>query len=143
LIYLISQITRLGDVCVTPMSVNWSCKLADWVGQAQGYPNMCFLPGEIDGPSVSSLYGDCVFDTHTHGSIALAREILKASAGENALSLAPLRNSLIQVRRTWICSSINLPRFIANIAPLLKFISKDVTMKTTFLETLSIYIYSL
>lgn len=97
LAFLISQITRLGDVCVTPMSINWSCKLADWVGQAQGYPNMCFLPGEIEGPSVASLYGDCVFDTHTDGSIDLAREILKASEGENGLSHAPLRNSIIQV----------------------------------------------
>lgn len=91
------QITRFGDVCVTPMSMNWNCKLADWVGQAKGYPNMCFLPEEINGPEAAFLYGDCIFDTHTAGSLALADEILTASKSKNSLRKAPRRNSFLSV----------------------------------------------
>jgi len=89
------HITRFGDVCVSPMSINWSCKLADWVGQAEGYPDMCFLPEEVSGPQAAYLYGDCIFDTHTKGSLALADEILAAAATKNSLSEAPLRNTIL------------------------------------------------
>lgn len=90
------KIVRFGDVCVSPMAMNWNCKLADWVGQAKGYPNMCFLPEEIDGPQAAYLYGDCIFDTHTKGSLALADEILAASKLKNSLNMAPLRNTILQ-----------------------------------------------
>lgn len=90
------KITRFGDVCVTPMSINWSCKMADWVGQAKGYPDMCFLPEEINGPEVAALYGDCIFDTHTKGSLALADELLAAASTKNSLNKAPLRNTILQ-----------------------------------------------
>ena len=48
-------------MCVTPWSMNWSCKLADWVDQCAAYPNQCNLPVEEDGPQVAPLYGQCVF----------------------------------------------------------------------------------
>jgi hypothetical protein len=79
------------------MAMNWNCKQADWVDQAKGYPNMCFLPEEIDGPQAAYLYGDCIFDTHTKGSLTLADEILAASMLKNSLNMAPLRNTILQV----------------------------------------------
>jgi len=79
--------------------MNWNCKLADWVGQAKGYPDMCFLPEEVNGPQDAFLYGDCIFDTHTKGSLALADEILAAAATKNSLSAAPLRNTILQVSK--------------------------------------------
>ncbi|XP_024385844.1 uncharacterized protein [Physcomitrium patens] len=90
------KITRLGDVCVTPMSMNWNCKLADWIGQAKGYPDLCFSPEEINGPTAAYLYGDCIFDTHTAGSLALADEILAASITSSSIRQAPLRNTFLQ-----------------------------------------------
>ncbi len=54
---------RVGDVCITPVSVNWVCKKSTWTLQAEGYPNQCFRPQEVAGPNATQLYGECVFAT--------------------------------------------------------------------------------
>ena len=36
-----TQITREGDICISPWAVNWDCKLADWDQQCAGFPNVC------------------------------------------------------------------------------------------------------
>lgn len=53
----------VGDVCITPVSVNWVCKKSTWTLQAEGYPNQCFRPQEVAGPNATQLYGECVFAT--------------------------------------------------------------------------------
>jgi hypothetical protein len=45
--------SRLGDIAVTPYSVNWQCKLASWTEQCTGYPNICNYPIEEAGPLVT------------------------------------------------------------------------------------------
>ena len=43
----------LGDVAITPYSVNWQCKLASWTEQCTGFPNVCTYPIEEAGPTVT------------------------------------------------------------------------------------------
>jgi hypothetical protein len=43
----------LGDVAITPYSVNWQCKLASWTEQCTGFPNVCTYPVEEAGPTVT------------------------------------------------------------------------------------------
>ena len=43
----------LGDVAITPYSVNWQCKLASWSEQCTGFPNVCTYPVEEAGPVVT------------------------------------------------------------------------------------------
>ena len=43
----------LGDVAVTPFSVNWQCKLASWTEQCTNFPNVCTYPIEDAGPTVT------------------------------------------------------------------------------------------
>ncbi|EIE20765.1 hypothetical protein COCSUDRAFT_43682 [Coccomyxa subellipsoidea C-169] len=71
--------TRLGDIAVTPFSVNWQCKLASWTEQCTGFPNICTYPTEEAGPLVRSLYGQCIFSTKTAASTELADEVLAAA----------------------------------------------------------------
>ncbi|KAK9901676.1 hypothetical protein WJX75_007959 [Coccomyxa subellipsoidea] len=71
--------TRIGDIAVTPFSVNWQCKLASWNEQCTGYPNICTYPTEEAGPLVRSLYGQCVFSSKTAANTALADEVLAAA----------------------------------------------------------------
>lgn len=52
---------RVGDVCVSPFSVDWVCKKSSWSWQAAGWPNQCFRPQESQGPNATYLYGECQF----------------------------------------------------------------------------------
>lgn len=51
----------LGDICVSPYSLNWACALAEWGPQCAGYPNQCYAPVDYLGPTADFLYGKCVF----------------------------------------------------------------------------------
>ena len=49
----LSLAAGLGDVAITPYSVNWQCKLASWTEQCTGFPNVCTYPIEEAGPIVT------------------------------------------------------------------------------------------
>lgn len=89
--------TRLGDVAVTPYSVNWECKDASWTEQCNNFPNVCTYPVEEAGPTVSSLYGQCIFSMKTAANTALADEIIAATQSpQYAASAAGLQNTFNQ-----------------------------------------------
>mmetsp|Transcript_8826 Transcript_8826/g.29203 ORF Transcript_8826/g.29203 Transcript_8826/m.29203 type:complete len:478 (+) Transcript_8826:283-1716(+) len=69
------EIMGIGDVCVTPFSVNFDCHKSTWESDSKDYPNICNLPGQEAGPDRADLFGDCIYT----GSVALADEILAAS----------------------------------------------------------------
>lgn len=71
----------MGDVCVSPLSVDWVCKKASWSQQCQGYPNVCSLPQEATGPDAAELYGQCIFSAVAQHSLALADELMAAAKG--------------------------------------------------------------
>ncbi|BDA42288.1 hypothetical protein COCOBI_03-1750 [Coccomyxa sp. Obi] len=104
--------TRLGDIAVTPYSVNWQCKLASWTEQCTGFPNICTYPTEEAGPLVRSLYGQCIFSTKTAASTALADELLAAAKtplfAANALKLqADFNKTLLDYETTyWNLTSV-------------------------------------
>ncbi len=52
-----------GDVCVSPLAVNWVCKKADWDQQCHDFPNLCSLPQETSGVYVCGGVGgySCVW----------------------------------------------------------------------------------
>lgn len=64
----------VGDVCISPVSVNWVCKKSTWTLQSQGFPNQCFRPREVAGPNATSLYGECLFATDNVGTGVRAHE---------------------------------------------------------------------
>ena len=69
-------IARIGDVCITPMAVNWDCKKSSWSQQAAGYPNVCTHLAEDSSPVNESLHGMCLFGSPLPSSLALANKIL-------------------------------------------------------------------
>ena len=77
--------------------MNWECKLASWTGQCDLYPNICTYPVEEAGPTVTSLYGQCIFSTKTSASTALADELAAGTKtpqfAANALQLQAAFNS--------------------------------------------------
>jgi hypothetical protein len=83
----------MGDVCVSPLSVDWVCKKASWSQQCQGYPNVCSLPQEAAGPDAAELYGQCIFSAAAQHSLALADELLAAAKGPYAQ---------LKVRVAWV-----------------------------------------
>ncbi|GFR47452.1 hypothetical protein Agub_g9177, partial [Astrephomene gubernaculifera] len=98
------KIVRVGDVCVSPVSVNWVCKKASWGQQAAGYPNQCFRPGEAAGPEAAALYGDCIFGPdNLDANLALSDALLSAAASPAARSSTPRRSPLVLAteRRYW------------------------------------------
>lgn len=89
------KITRLGDVCVSPYSMNFNCKLADYAAQVVGAPNLCALPLEDVGPSASYLYGDCVFATPDKKSVALTKRVFAAVTSAKAKLAMPKRTKKV------------------------------------------------
>lgn len=87
---------RIGDICVSPFSVNWDCRQASWQQTAAGFPNECTYPAQNYGPADSFLYGQCQFTDVTPQQLALSDEVLAASASRS--NELPIRNSVIQVR---------------------------------------------
>eukprot|EP00775_Hariotina_reticulata_P011305 gene11305-11455_t len=91
------KIIRLGDVCVSPLSVNWDCRLATFLQTcgASKEGNQCVFPGQTNGPGPTSLFGQCEFYNVTRAEMALADEVL-AVAAVKANPLLPRRNSIVQ-----------------------------------------------
>lgn len=55
------NVTRTGDICISPFSVNWTCKKSSWSVQAAGGSNQCMRPEEEAGPADTPLFGECMF----------------------------------------------------------------------------------
>lgn len=85
------SIVRLGDICISPFSVNWVCKKADWRQQCGG-GELCSLPEQQSGPEASYLYGPCVFSSATRHELNLADELLDAARSAEFESVVPPRN---------------------------------------------------
>ncbi|KAL6760862.1 hypothetical protein V8C86DRAFT_2546614 [Haematococcus lacustris] len=98
------QIARLGDVCVSPFSVNWTCKKSSWAMQAVGYPNQCFRPEEVTSPSDDALHGDCQFYAdNLEANLALASQVAQAAASPKGQLHMPMRSPAVVAvdRRYW------------------------------------------
>lgn len=89
---------RVGDICVSPYSVNWDCRQASYLqtcGVSQG-GNQCVYPEQNYDASASYLFGQCEFYNITKGELALADEVLAALAAKGNQYL-PRRNGIVQV----------------------------------------------
>ncbi|KAG2438952.1 hypothetical protein HYH02_010745 [Chlamydomonas schloesseri] len=98
------KITRVGDVCISPVSVNWVCKKSTWTLQAQGFPNQCFRPAEVAGPNATALYGECLFATdNLDANLALADSLMAAARSARGRAALPHRNNLVtgQEQKYW------------------------------------------
>lgn len=84
---------RLGDMCVSPLAVNWVCKKADYRQQCSERPTLCTLPKETSGPSASELYGQCEFTTHTVKQRALVAELQAATQAAIDKGVMPTRDA--------------------------------------------------
>ncbi|MEW5317715.1 MAG: hypothetical protein WDW38_008994 [Sanguina aurantia] len=85
--------TRLGDICVSPYSLNWACALAEWGPQCAGYPNQCYAPVDYLGPTADFLYGKCVFTSAIASDLALTNELVAAT--KTPTWTPPLRNAYV------------------------------------------------
>ena len=69
----------MGDVCVSPLSVNWACHKGSWAGAAAGYPDQCYDPKESNGPADSYLFGQCqFFADNIKDNLDLADDVIAA-----------------------------------------------------------------
>ncbi|KAG2500711.1 hypothetical protein HYH03_001476 [Edaphochlamys debaryana] len=90
------KITRVGDVCISPVSVNWVCKKSTWTLQAEGFPNQCFRPKEVAGPDAAQLYGECLFATdNLDANLALADQLISVARTPRGRAATPLRNPTV------------------------------------------------
>lgn len=73
------KVARLGDVCVSPLSVNWACHKGSWEGAAKGFPDQCYAPIESNGPGDTYLFGECQFyKDNIKDNLDLADDVIKA-----------------------------------------------------------------
>ncbi|GIL75443.1 hypothetical protein Vretimale_8072 [Volvox reticuliferus] len=87
---------RVGDVCISPVSVNWVCKKSTWTLQSEGFPNQCFRPQETAGPNASALYGDCLFaNDNLDGNLALSDALIVAARSARGRAALPMRSELV------------------------------------------------
>ncbi|KAF8058359.1 PSMD9 [Scenedesmus sp. PABB004] len=115
------KITRLGDVCVSPLSVNWDCRQASWQQTSTGHPNQCTFPEQNPpGPASSDLFGVCMFPNATYG---LANEVARNGRDAGKAGTLPIRNAVLQSleEEYWTQMSkgtgINYPVLKPNAAP--------------------------
>jgi hypothetical protein len=87
--------TRLGDVCISPYSVNWDCRAASFEETCKASPNQCNFPAQRHGPADDFLFGQCEFYNVSSQILSLALEV-KAAADTRAKPLLPRRNDKIQ-----------------------------------------------
>ncbi|KAF6259950.1 hypothetical protein COO60DRAFT_1700592 [Scenedesmus sp. NREL 46B-D3] len=88
------NIVRIGDVCVSPFSVNWDCRKASWDASAQGFPNQCSFPEQAFGASSSELFGQCQFTDISRAQLATSDEVLAVAAART--NNLPTRSPTIQ-----------------------------------------------
>ncbi|GLI61951.1 hypothetical protein VaNZ11_004513, partial [Volvox africanus] len=92
----ITRPARVGDVCISPVSVNWVCKKSTWSLQSEGFPNQCFRPQETAGPNASALYGDCLFASdNLDGNLALSDALIVAARSARGRAALPMRSDLV------------------------------------------------
>ena len=91
----VGRINHVGDVCVSPFSVNWDCRKAAWSLTAAEYPNVCNFPEQLFGPSASFLFGTCEFPNVTATQLALSDEIIAAATRPGARSEMPAPSARI------------------------------------------------
>lgn len=84
---------RVGDMCVSPLAVNWACKKADYLQQCQGRTTLCTLPDQVSGPSEAQLYGQCEFTSHFAGQQALVAELQDATQAAIDEGAMPTRDA--------------------------------------------------
>lgn len=89
-----ADIVRLGDVCVSPFSVNWDCRMASWDNSAAGFPNQCSFPMQQLGPSASDMFGQCQFTNVSRSQLAMADEVLAVAAAK--ANNMPVKNNVVQ-----------------------------------------------
>lgn len=92
------EVTRIGDVCVSPMGLSW-CFRSDWEGEAATAPNECSEPAVFAGPADAELFGRCLFGMSA-ASRALADEL---AAAARAAAVYPTRSWAVQAfeERYW------------------------------------------
>eukprot|EP00887_Chlorella_sp_A99_P003096 scaffold9.g3096.t1 len=85
------EVTRIGDVCVSPMGLSW-CFRSDWEGEAAE-------PAVFAGPADAELFGRCLFGMSA-ASRALADEL---AAAARAAAVYPTRSWAVQAfeERYW------------------------------------------
>jgi hypothetical protein len=88
---------HVGDVCVSPLSVNWDCRKASWTMTAEDYAgggsNQCSSPSQQFDASNEALFGQCMFPDATEAQLALSDEILASSTAPGARSELPARGA--------------------------------------------------
>mmetsp|Transcript_35032 Transcript_35032/g.63020 ORF Transcript_35032/g.63020 Transcript_35032/m.63020 type:complete len:504 (-) Transcript_35032:1083-2594(-) len=90
------RISRIGDLCISPFSVNWQCKKSSWSQQSSGFPNQCFRPEEAYGPNATFLYGLCEFyEDNMDANLRLADQFLQAARSESTLLNMPPRPAAV------------------------------------------------
>ncbi len=82
--------TKIGDVCISPFSVNWNCRLGSFDEACAAYPNQCGAPGYDVGPDEAGLFGQCFFDMYNTADLALSDELIAAAKGPPAANGAGL-----------------------------------------------------
>ncbi|GAQ84464.1 hypothetical protein KFL_001900070 [Klebsormidium nitens] len=95
-----TAVNRIGDLCVSPFSVNWDCKQTDWNQQCASFPNLCYQPTEIFSINATFLYGECIFTQAIPASLALAAEIVNASRAPSFALNTPVRISNVSAVET-------------------------------------------
>lgn len=115
---------RVGDVCVSPWSVDWVCKKSSWSSQAAGWPNQCFRPNESQGPNATYLYGECQFYADNVRRRPPARGVPAQVAGRGAGrgrmtdavdSPPPAGGACVHARRCCACSQA--PPALVDVLP--------------------------
>lgn len=76
----ILQVTRIGDLCISPFAMDATCRVASWQQQAAGYPDACSMPQQAVGPAEERLLGKCLFASAHRGSLELTAALQTAAA---------------------------------------------------------------
>lgn len=87
------NVTRTGDVCISPFSVNWTCKKSSWSAQAAGAPNQCSRPEEGAGPADTPLFGQCQFyEDNIRDNLRLADNLIDVATSSLSARNFPARS---------------------------------------------------
>jgi hypothetical protein len=106
------RVNRVGDVCVSPFSVNWDCRKASWTMTAKDYEaggaDQCSSPEQRSGPSDTALFGQCMFADVTPSQLALSDEVLAAATAPGARRELPPPNAQVVANQDAYWSAMRL-----------------------------------
>ncbi|KAL6757252.1 hypothetical protein V8C86DRAFT_1711349 [Haematococcus lacustris] len=93
---------RVGDLCISPISVNWACTQASWSQQCLSSPpgNLCFRPQYNFGPNATFLYGKCFFTSPPQAAMTLSRELMAVARSSRFATNVPVRNAAVATQGT-------------------------------------------